>query len=80
MLLRAAAWPWLSTPCHVCDAAPQHMPRACCCRTPQIWQWGEPWGDFSMTIDRTPHRIDATGDFVGISCGAFHNLALNSAG
>ncbi|KAI7841414.1 hypothetical protein COHA_004809 [Chlorella ohadii] len=46
----------------------------------QIWQWGEPWGDFSMTIDRTPHRIDAGGDFVGISCGAFHNLALNSAG
>lgn len=33
-----------------------------------------------MTIDRTPHRIDIGGDFVGISCGAFHNLALNSAG
>jgi alpha-tubulin suppressor-like RCC1 family protein len=23
----------------------------------QIWQWGEPWGAFSMTIDRTPRRI-----------------------
>ena len=82
MLLRAAARPWLSTPCHVRDAAPEPdpMPRTHCCHAPQIWQWGEPWGDFSMTIDRTPHRIDATGDFVGISCGAFHNLALNSAG
>lgn len=65
---------------------------SCCCRQPadavaaptatqwQIWRWGEPWGDFSMTIDRTPRRIDTTGDFVGIACGAFHNLALNSAG
>lgn len=46
----------------------------------QIWQWGEPWGDFSMAIDRRPRRIDATGDFVDISCGAFHNLALNASG
>ena len=50
------------------------------CPLPQIWQWGEPWGDFSMTLNRAPRRIDATGDFVDISCGAFHNLALNSAG
>ena len=42
--------------------------------------WGEPWGDFSMTIDRSPRRIDTTGDFVNIACGAFHNLALNSVG
>ena len=42
--------------------------------------WGEPWGDFSMTIDRRPQRIDTTGDFIKIACGAFHNLALNSAG
>lgn len=42
--------------------------------------WGEPWGDFSMTINRAPRRIDTTGDFVDIACGAFHNLALNSAG
>jgi alpha-tubulin suppressor-like RCC1 family protein len=33
-----------------------------------------------MTIDRAPRRIDSTGDFVDVSCGAFHNLALNSAG
>ena len=46
----------------------------------QIWTWGEPWGDFSMTINRCPRRIDSTGDFVDISCGAFHNLALNAAG
>lgn len=44
----------------------------------QIWMWGEPWGDFSMTIDRTPRRVTVEGHFVGIACGAFHNLALNS--
>jgi hypothetical protein len=46
----------------------------------QIYMWGEAWGDFSMQIDRAPRRADATGDFVDISCGAFHNLALNAAG
>jgi hypothetical protein len=46
----------------------------------EIWMWGEPWGDFSMTIDRRPRRIDTTGDFVRIVCGAFHNLALNDKG
>ena len=104
----------------------------------QIWVWGEPWGDFSMQINRAPRRIDTSGecrrcssaavrpgggggggpwcppavlcavppavlsprgvnslcchfpsnrltispagDFVDISCGAFHNLALNAAG
>lgn len=46
----------------------------------EILQWGEPWGDFSMTIHRSPRRIDTTGGFVDISCGAFHNLALNAAG
>lgn len=46
----------------------------------EIWMWGEPWGDFSMTIDRRPRRIDITGDFVRIVCGAFHNLALNDKG
>lgn len=46
----------------------------------QIWMWGEPWGDFSMNIDREPRRIDSTGDFVDIACGAFHNLALNASG
>eukprot|EP00887_Chlorella_sp_A99_P001925 scaffold18.g1925.t1 len=46
----------------------------------QLWMWGEPWGDFSMHVDRRPRRLDHTGDFVGIACGAFHNLALNAAG
>lgn len=44
----------------------------------ELWTWGEPWGDFSVTIDRRPRRIDTTGDFVAISCGAFHNLALSA--
>jgi len=46
----------------------------------QIYQFGEPWGDFSMNINRAPRRIDTTGGFVAIACGAFHNLALNTAG
>ena len=43
-----------------------------------LFMWGEPWGDFSVTLDRSPRRIDATGGFVSIACGAFHNLALNA--
>lgn len=46
----------------------------------EVWMWGEPWGDFSMTINRSPRRIDATGGFVRIACGAFHNLALDDQG
>ena len=33
-----------------------------------------------MTINRSPRRIDESGDFVRVVCGAFHNLALNSSG
>ena len=54
----------------------------------QLWTWGEPWGSFSMTIDRRPRRVEAEdpeevaerGGFVAIACGAFHNLALTSTG
>ncbi|GAB4819656.1 hypothetical protein N2152v2_006702 [Parachlorella kessleri] len=46
----------------------------------EIWQWGEPWGDFSVRIDRGPRRLDCTGDFVAVAAGAFHNLALNAQG
>lgn len=33
-----------------------------------------------MTIERGPRRVDASADFVDVACGAFHNLALNTAG
>ena len=54
----------------------------------ELWQFGEPWGSFSMTIDRTPKRIEVAdpeeaarrGAFVAIAAGAFHNLALTSTG
>lgn len=23
----------------------------------EVWTWGEPWGDFSMKVERTPHRV-----------------------
>jgi len=53
-----------------------------------LWTWGEPWGSFSMTIDRRPHRVEVEdpeeildrGGFVAIACGAFHNLALTATG
>ncbi|KAL4527306.1 hypothetical protein Ndes2526B_g08991 [Nannochloris sp. 'desiccata'] len=53
-----------------------------------LWTWGEPWGSFSMTIDRRPHRVEVEGPeeivdrggFVAIACGAFHNLALTATG
>jgi hypothetical protein len=44
----------------------------------QVWTWGEPWGDFSMKVDRAPRRVEGAVDIVKIACGAFHNLALNA--
>ncbi|KAL6774315.1 hypothetical protein ACKKBG_A24525 [Auxenochlorella protothecoides x Auxenochlorella symbiontica] len=46
----------------------------------EIWIWGEPWGDFSMTVSRRPRRIDTRSDYVEIASGAFHNLAITSEG
>ncbi len=53
-----------------------------------LYAFGEPWGSFSMTIDRRPHRVEVEdpeeiadrGGFVAIACGAFHNLALTATG
>ena len=42
-----------------------------------MWTWGEPWGDFSMQVDRTPRRVPGAVNIAKIVCGAFHNLALN---
>ena len=44
----------------------------------QVWTWGEPWGDFSMHVDRAPKRVEGAAGIVKIACGAFHNLALNA--
>ena len=44
----------------------------------QVWTWGEPWGDFSMKVDRSPRRVEGATDIVKLACGAFHNLALNA--
>ena len=54
----------------------------------QLWTFGEPWGSFSMVIDRSarrvvpedPEEVAERGGFVAISCGAFHNLALTASG
>jgi len=53
--------------------------------TGHIWMWGEPWGDFSMTINREPSRLDISSKtkdtiVVKVACGAFHNLALTANG
>ena len=44
----------------------------------QVWTWGEPWGDFSMKVDRHPKKVEGASDIVKLACGAFHNLALNA--
>lgn len=64
----------------VCQVAAGGMHSLALTESGQIWMWGEPWGDFSMTIDRSPRRIDTTSSFVRIVCGAFHNLALDESG
>jgi hypothetical protein len=38
--------------------------------------WGEPWGDFSMQVDRAPRKVPGAAGIAKIACGAFHNLAL----
>ena len=43
----------------------------------QVWTWGEPWGDFSMKVDRSPKSVAGATNIVKIACGAFHNLCLN---
>ncbi|KAK9908666.1 hypothetical protein WJX75_001202 [Coccomyxa subellipsoidea] len=48
--------------------------------TGEVWTWGEPWGDFSMKVDRHPKKVEGASDIVKLACGAFHNLALNAAG
>ncbi|CAL5222769.1 g5181 [Coccomyxa viridis] len=48
--------------------------------TGEVWTWGEPWGDFSMKVDRSPKSVAGATDIVKIACGAFHNLCLNAAG
>ena len=42
-----------------------------------MWTWGEPWGDFSMQVDRTPRKVPGAVNVAKIVCGAFHNLALD---
>ncbi|KAL3132366.1 hypothetical protein ABBQ32_008942 [Trebouxia sp. C0010 RCD-2024] len=46
----------------------------------QVWTWGEPWGEFSMQLDRSPRAVPDATDVAKIACGAFHNLALTREG
>jgi Regulator of chromosome condensation (RCC1) repeat len=43
----------------------------------QVWTWGEPWGQFTMVMDRRPKPVPGTANIAKIACGAFHNLALS---
>jgi alpha-tubulin suppressor-like RCC1 family protein len=43
-----------------------------------VWQWGEPWGDFSMEVNRSPRQLQVSNVLV-IASGAFHNLALDNS-
>lgn len=46
----------------------------------QVWVWGEPWGDFSMVLERAPRPVVGVVGVASISCGAFHNMALTWSG
>lgn len=46
----------------------------------EIWQWGEPWGEFEMTVHREPRRLELREAVVRVACGSFHNLALTASG
>ena len=48
-----------------------------CCPVVQTWTWGEPWGEFSMKLDRSPRLVEGARDVAKIACGAFHNLLLS---
>ena len=43
----------------------------------QVWTWGEPWGDFSMNVNRHPRPVPGATNIAKIACGAFHNLAFS---
>lgn len=42
----------------VCQVAAGGMHSLALTEDGQLWTWGEPWGSFFMTIDRTPRRIE----------------------
>ncbi len=42
-----------------------------------MWTWGEPWGDFSMDVNRSPRKVEGATGIAKIACGAFHNLLLS---
>lgn len=42
----------------VCQVAAGGMHSLALTEDGQLWTWGEPWGSFFMTIDRSPRRID----------------------
>mmetsp|Transcript_5358 Transcript_5358/g.15331 ORF Transcript_5358/g.15331 Transcript_5358/m.15331 type:complete len:664 (+) Transcript_5358:598-2589(+) len=46
----------------------------------EVWTWGEPWGDFSMEVNRSPRKVEGATDIAKIACGAFHNLLLSWKG
>jgi alpha-tubulin suppressor-like RCC1 family protein len=29
--------------------------------TGDVWAWGEPWGDFALTLSRAPTKVSDTG-------------------
>ncbi len=54
---------------HTCSRQPWCMA--------QVWTWGEPWGDFSMNVNRHPRPVPGATNIAKIACGAFHNLAFS---
>ena len=70
MLLELCALP------HGQDVVAWHMQSSAVCVL-QVWTWGEPWGDFSMNVNRHPRPVPGATNIAKIACGAFHNLAFS---
>eukprot|EP01025_Chloroclados_australasicus_P016188 TRINITY_DN18019_c0_g1_i2.p1 TRINITY_DN18019_c0_g1~~TRINITY_DN18019_c0_g1_i2.p1 ORF type:complete len:499 (-),score=79.40 TRINITY_DN18019_c0_g1_i2:435-1931(-) len=45
-----------------------------------VYQWGEPWGDFSLEVSRNIRKVAKLENIALVAAGAFHNLALDWEG
>ena len=63
--------------CSASRLLPSFADAASCRPVVQTWTWGEPWGEFSMKVDRSPRLVEGAHDIAKIACGAFHNLLLS---
>lgn len=32
-----------------------------------VWTWGEPWGDFSLSQEKTPRKVEGAADIAQVT-------------